>query len=122
VILAVVVAAAGATGAITRFVVDGAVQDRASGVLPLGTLTVNLSGSFVLGLLTGLLLFHGLAHDGVAVLGTGFCGGFSTWSAASWETVRLVEEGEGGAALLNVVGGIAASLAAAGLGLLVAAL
>lgn len=121
-ILALVVGAAGSIGAITRFLVDGAVQDRSSGVLPLGTFTVNVAGSLILGFVTGLLLFHGLPHTAVAIVGSGFCGGLTTWSTASWETVRLVEGGDGGAAFLNAVGGIAASLIAAGCGLLLATL
>lgn len=119
--LPILVGITGALGALARFLVDGAVQDRTSGVLPLGTFTVNVIGSFVLGMLTGLVLFHGLAHDALAVAGTGFCGGFTTWSTASWETVQLAEQGEGAAALLNALGGVAACLAVAGLGLALAA-
>ena len=121
-ILALVVGAAGALGAVARYLVDGFVQDRTSGVLPYGTLTVNVVGSLVMGLVTGIVLFHGVGARAEAVVGTGFCGGLTTWSACSWESVRLLEERQHSAALLTAVGGLAASLAAAAIGLSLGAL
>jgi CrcB protein len=120
--LAIVVGLMGAVGATARYLSDGAVHDRMAAVLPLGTLTVNVAGSLVMGFATGLFLFHGVPRASVAVVGSGFCGGFTTWSAAAWETVRLAGEGERSAALVTSMGGIAASLAAAALGLALAAL
>lgn len=122
VILALVVGLGGAVGAISRFVVDGAVQDRSSGVLPLGTMSVNVLGSFVMGVVSGVLVFHGAGRSAVAIVGTGFCGGLTTWSAYTWETVRLLEERQHRAALVAALGGLAASLAAAAVGLSLAAL
>jgi len=121
-ILAVVVALAGGVGAITRYVVDAAVQDRTSGVMPLGTMTVNVVGSFVMGVVTGVLVFHSAGATTVAVVGIGFCGGLTTFSAFAWETLRLIEEREHAAAALSALGGLATSLAAAALGLALAAL
>jgi CrcB protein len=121
VILAVIVALAGGVGAVTRYVVDGAVQDRTSGVLPFGTMTVNVVGSFVMGVVTGVVVFHGASATTVAVAGTGFCGGLTTFSAFTWETLRLLEEREHTAAALSALGGLATSLAAAALGLVLAA-
>lgn len=120
--LAIVVGTAGAVGAVARYLLDGAVQDRTSGVLPLGTMTVNVIGSLVMGIVTGVLLFHGGGHIPSDIVGAGFCGGLTTWSTASWETVRLVEEGEGPAGVTNAIGGLAASLSAAAVGLLLASL
>jgi CrcB protein len=120
--LAVVVGVAGAVGAVARYMLDGAVQDRTSGMLPLGTMTVNVVGSLVMGFVTGLVLFHGVIHVPATVVGTGFCGGLTTWSTASWETVLLARDGAAPAAVINAVGGVAASLVAAACGLLVAAL
>jgi fluoride exporter len=122
VILALMVALSGAAGAISRFVVDGAVQDRSSGVVPFGTMTVNVVGSFVMGLVSGVLVFHGAGRTAVAIVGTGFCGGLTTWSAYTWETVRLLEERQHRAALVAALGGLATSLAAAAIGLSIAAL
>lgn len=121
-ILALAVAAAGAVGAVARFLVDAYVQDRTSGVLPYGTMTVNVVGSFVMGFVTGILLFHGLGATAAVIVGTGLCGGLTTWSAFTWESVRLAEERQHAAALLHVVGGLATSLAAAAIGLALAAL
>jgi fluoride exporter len=120
VILAVVVAFGGGVGAVARYVVDGAVQDRTSGVLPFGTMTVNVVGSFVMGVVTGVVVFHGVGSSAAAVAGTGFCGGLTTFSAVTWETLRLVEEREHAAAALSALGGLATSLAAAALGLALA--
>jgi fluoride exporter len=119
--LALVVGLAGGIGSASRYLIDGVVQGRTGGVFPFGTLTVNVIGSFLLGLLTGLALYHGLANAPKAVLGAGFCGGLTTWSTASWETVRLAEEGAHGKAAVNAVGGLAISIAAAAAGIAVVA-
>jgi fluoride exporter len=114
-VIVVVVALAGGVGAVARYLVDGAVSARVSGPFPWGTTTVNLTGSFVLGLLTGLVWYHGLPSHLDAVLGTGLCGGLTTWSTASWESVRLVERGLLTHALAYGVGAlVVAALAAAG--------
>jgi len=115
--LAVVVGVAGALGAVARYLLDGAVQGRTRATFPFGTLMVNVAGSFILGVLTGLALYHGLTPAPKAMIGAGFCGGFTTWSTASWETVRLAEDGAVGAALCNGLGGLLASVAAAAAGI-----
>jgi fluoride exporter len=119
-ILAVVVGLGGAFGAVSRYLVDGAVQDRSSGPLPFGTISVNLIGSFVMGLVVGLFVFSGFHHAWVAVVGTGFCGGLTTWSSASFETIRLFEERQIRAGLVTAVGGFVLSFALAGAGFLLA--
>jgi CrcB protein len=83
-----------------------------------GTLVVNLTGSFVLGVLTAL-------PDGGAariVLGVGFCGAYTTFSAFAREVVALVRDGEQAVAARYVVATLAGGAAAAGAGLAVAAL
>jgi len=120
--LVLLVGAAGALGAVARYLIDGYVQDRTTGVVPFGTLTVNVIGSLVMGLVTGLALFHGVGATASVVVSTGFCGALTTWSAFTWESVRLIEERHHAAALRNVVGGLASSLAAAAIGLSLAAL
>ncbi len=121
-ILAIAVGCAGAVGAVGRYVMDGAIQDRTRGVLPLGTMTVNVIGSLIIGLVAGLVLFHGVGTTEKTIVGTGFCGGLTTWSTASWETLRLLEGGKLAGGILNALGGLAASLAAAAVGLALIAL
>jgi fluoride exporter len=120
VILALVVGVGGSLGAMSRYMVDGTIQDRSTGSLPFGTLTVNLAGSLVMGFVTGLFVFAGISHEWVAVIGTGFCGGLTTWSAASWETVRLIEERDWSCAVVTALGGLVASCLMAGVGFLLA--
>jgi fluoride exporter len=111
--------AAGAVGAPLRCVVDTLVSDRSRGTFPLGTLAVNLTGSFALGVLTGLVLDHGVGQAPRLVAGTGLLGAYTTFSTFSLETVALAEAGEIGLAVrnatLSVFGGTLA--AAAGWGL-----
>jgi CrcB protein len=114
---------AAAVGAPLRYVVDQAIQHRFPGAFPSGTLTINLTGSLLLGLLAGLAAHHGLAPQALTVLGTGLLGAYTTFSTFSYETIRLLEDGAVAEATLNVVGSLALGLAAAaaglGLGLLV---
>ncbi|OIH93353.1 fluoride efflux transporter CrcB [Curtobacterium sp. MCBA15_001] len=111
------VAVGGGVGAALRFVLDGAVKTRGSG-FPLGTMVINVSGSLVLGLLTGLGQAGTLPLGFVAVLGTGMMGGYTTFSTASVETVRLLQAGKTGRAVLNGLGMLVVSVGAAWLGLL----
>lgn len=120
--LVLAVALAGAVGASARYVVDGLVQSRARGVFPWGTFVVNVTGSLLLGLFTGLALHHGLGPVAKTVLGTGFCGAYTTFSTFSYETVRLLEDGSVLEAALNAFVGLAVGLLAAAMGLGVAAL
>jgi CrcB protein len=116
------VAIAGAVGAATRYAVEGFVHDRVEGVFPWGTWVINISGSFVLGLLTGLALYHGLGDTHRIVIGAGFLGAYTTFSTFMFETVRLFEEGSRYESLLNAVGSVAAGLLAAAAGLALAAI
>jgi len=113
---------AGAIGAPARYLLDGFVQDRTGGAYPWGTFAVNASGSFVLGVITGLAVHHGLPPAARTILGTGLCGAYTTFSTFSFETVRLVEEGDTVDAARNVVASLAVGLGAAALGLFLASL
>jgi CrcB protein len=115
------VAIAGALGAVARYVLDGFVQDRVGGVFPWGTWVINVTGSFILGLITGLALYHGLDDTPRDVIGSGFIGAYTTFSTFTFETVRLFEDGSRYEALLNIAGTFAAGLLAAASGLLLAA-
>lgn len=110
------VLAGGAVGAVCRFLTDRAITGRTGPGFPLGTLTVNLVGTLLLGLLVGA---GGTLPGWVGTLvGTGFCGALTTYSTFGYETVRLFESpGAGRArALLNVALTVSAGLAAAQLG------
>jgi CrcB protein len=116
------VAVAGALGAACRYIVDGVVQDRVEGAFPWGTWFINVSGSLALGFLAGLGLYHGLSSTPRAFIGTGFLGGYTTFSTLMFESVRLFEDGSRYESLLNILGSLAAGLAAAAVGLALAAI
>lgn len=107
----------GGVGAVLRFVVDGAVRSRFRSRYPLGTTLINVSGSLVLGLLTGLSLRSAIPAPLLLVLGTGLLGGYTTFSTASLETVRLLQDREYARAFTNGFGMLAAAVLAAVLGL-----
>jgi CrcB protein len=108
---------AAAVGAPLRYVVDQTIQHRWPGAFPAGTLTINITGSLLLGLLTGLAAHHGLSPQALTVLGTGLLGSYTTFSTFSYETIRLLEDGAVAEATLNVAASLALGLAAAAAGL-----
>ena len=120
--LALVVALAGGAGAVLRALLIHHVAIRRNDPLPVGTVLVNATGSLLLGILTGLSLYHGLGSHLLAVIGVGLCGGYTTWSTASWETVHLLHTGQRGYAAIYTVGGLAICLGAAAAGLGITAL
>lgn len=105
-----------ALGAPLRYLTDRAVQARHDSVFPWGTFTVNVAGSFLLGLLAALPAGEGV----MAFAGTGFCGALSTYSTFGYETLRLAEDGARSYAVLNAVAGVAAGLGAAYCGMVIA--
>ncbi|HTW98828.1 MAG TPA: fluoride efflux transporter CrcB [Acidimicrobiales bacterium] len=111
------VAAGGLVGAPARLAADRFVADRVETDLPLATFVINVSGSFLLGLLTGLDLAGHLPEAIRALVGTGFCGAYTTFSTWSYETVSLIESGNLLKAAANALGSLIAGLAAAGLGI-----
>jgi CrcB protein len=106
------IAVFGAVGAFARFFVDAAVSSRAGRNLPFGTLAVNLTGAFVLGLLVGAVL----DPSAYRLAGTALIGAFTTFSTWMLETQRLVEDGQLGNAAANVVVSLFVGLAVAALG------
>lgn len=111
---------AGGIGAVARFVADGLIRTVLGRNFPWGTLIINTTGSFILGLLVGLVAHQHASTDARLILGTGFCGGFTTFSTASFETVRLIEEKRFWAALLQGFGNMGLALGFAALGIWVA--
>lgn len=118
--LVLVLGCAGALGAAARYVVVELTARHWRGRLPLATLMINVGGAFAL----GLLLTVGPAHSATldawrAVLGTGFLGGYTTFSTLSFETHRLVRRGHHWHAWANALGTLLLGVTAAALGIAV---
>lgn len=111
---------AGATGAVLRFVIDAAVKHRRTVSFPWATIVINVTGSLLLGVLAGLVIFGGAPNSLQQIAGTGFCGGYTTFSTASFETVRLAQQRHSVKALANAVGSLVVSVGACAAGLLLA--
>lgn len=112
--------AGGAIGASARYLLDGVVGARSTGLFPWGTFVVNLTGSLAAGLLVGAALYHALPTTLGAVVGGGFLGAFTTFSNFTFETVRLWQQGCAGRAAANALGTAVAGAAAAGAGVALA--
>ena len=109
---ALLVAVCGGLGAVARFLADGFVDERVTGDYPLGTLVVNLSGSFLLGLLVGL----GASHRLQLVAGTATLGSYTTFSTWMLESHRSAQDGDAGLAWRSVAIALVTGLAVAWLG------
>jgi CrcB protein len=113
---------AGATGAAARFALSEWATKRWPGTFPLATLLINVTGAFAL----GLLMTAGGAGSALAqerlLLGTGFLGGYTTFSTLSYDTHSLYRSGQSRAAWLNALGSLAIGLAAAALGIAIGTL
>jgi CrcB protein len=120
-VLFIALALAGGTGAAARFMLDGLLQSRATSY-PLGTLVINISGSFLLGLVTGFAVSAALPAEALAIVGAGFLGGYTTFSTASVECVRLISAHRYGVALVSSVGMLVLAVAASAGGFLLSAL
>ena len=107
---------AGAVGALARFMLDSSFKRRWQSPFPWATVAINVTGSLLLGLLAGLVLFRGQSAIWQIVIGTGFCGGYTTFSTASFETVRLIQQGRRVLALVNAVGSLVCSVVACAAG------
>lgn len=116
-LLFIALAVAGGLGAALRLLVDGLIRNRFTVAYPLGTTVINISGALLLGIITGAALGHLLAPEWQLILGTGLMGGYTTFSTASLETVRLIQGRRYVAAFANGFGMLIVSVAAAALGL-----
>ncbi len=102
----------GGVGALARFLIDGAVGSRWGGRYPLGTLVVNISGAFLLGVLVGL----GPSTDAMRLAGTALLGSYTTFSTWMLETHRAAEDAQDLTAAANVVLSLVLGVAGAALG------
>lgn len=110
----VVVALGAAVGAPLRYLTDRAVASRHRSAFPWGTFTVNVAGSFVLGVVVAAAAVLGPVTQ--VLVGTGFCGALTTYSTFGHETFSLAERGERRVAVGYVLAGVAAGLVAAAAG------
>ncbi|MEB8338859.1 fluoride efflux transporter CrcB [Streptomyces endophyticus] len=108
-------------GAPLRYLTDRTVQSRHDTVFPWGTFAVNVTGSLILGLVTGAVAAGGASSQVQLLIGTGLCGALTTYSTFSYETLRLAESGARFYAAANVVGSVVAGLGAAFTGAALAA-
>jgi len=110
----------GFAGAIARYLIDTEITARAGHAFPFGTLVVNLTGSFLLGLLVALTADRGiLPADIRGPVLIGFLGAYTTFSTYMLESWRLVETGAIGLAAVNLIGSVALGMGAVVLGLVV---
>lgn len=97
----------GATGSLTRYVLGTAIMARVGGRFPLGTVVINITGSFLIGLLMTLFTERLDPHPNLRfLLVTGFLGGYTTFSSFEWESLGLVQDGSVWLGLVNVVGSV----------------
>ncbi len=105
-------------GAMARYLVDSWVSRRMGGLFPYGTLVINVSGSFILGLFAATLTERWVAQPHWRLLiAVGFVGAYTTFSTFGYETHKLMEEGSFGLAFLNVLLSVAVGLLAVRLGI-----
>ena len=104
------ISVAGGMGAALRLVLDGLIRARVKSTYPVGTTVINVTGSFLLGLVTGLATSQLVSHQWQLVVGTGFLGGYTTFSAFSLDTVLLWERGQHALAGGYVLASVAASI------------
>ncbi len=115
--IVVLLAVAGALGALARFVVDSYAKSKLPNAsFPFATVGINVSGSLLLGFVAGFVVLHDGSTDLQAVIGTGFCGGYTTFGTASVESVRLVRGGKPWLALISAVGTLTLSVGACAAG------
>ena len=110
----------GFAGAISRYVVDGIVSERTGGAFPWGTLVVNVSGSFLLGLLFAMTAERAILPAEIrGPVMIGFIGAYTTFSTYMLESWGLVESGSYGAAIANLGGSLVVGLVAVAAGLII---
>ncbi|HET9777507.1 MAG TPA: fluoride efflux transporter CrcB [Gemmatimonadaceae bacterium] len=106
------IAVGGAAGSVLRYVVGRAVQGTSASGFPIGTMVVNVTGCFLIGVLVRQLMNVQTSPEMRALLVVGFCGGFTTFSTFSAETIGLIEGGEYGRAATYVILSVALCLGA----------
>jgi CrcB protein len=114
----VMIAVGGSAGAIARYLVGNYIGNRAGALFPYGTMLINLSGSFVIGLVMTLLAEHvNINRNVLYLVAIGFIGAYTTFSTFEFETLRLAQGGQFNAALANVAVSVVLGFAMVWLGM-----
>ena len=101
----------GAIGTLARYGLQGVVQIRTGGTFPYGTLLVNLTGCFLLGLIAQFTMNRMvISPDWRMAIAVGFFGGYTTFSSFGWETAKMMEDGEWARASVYVAASVVAGL------------
>jgi CrcB protein len=115
------VLAGGAAGSLARYVIGTAITTRTGGRFPFGTVFVNITGSFFIGLVMVLVKERLRPHTNWRlIVVVGFLGGYTTFSSFEWETLSLMKDGARWLGLANAVGSVVAGYAAVWLGAMAA--
>ena len=111
----------GATGSLARYLLGAAIMNRVGSRFPLGTVVINITGSFLIGFLMTMLTERLSPHPLLRpLLVVGFLGGYTTFSSFEWETLGLVQDGARWLGLINVIGSVVLGYIAVWLGAAVA--
>ena len=112
------IAVGSAAGGVLRYLLGGVIQRATGGTFPVGTLLINISGSFLLGLIYRYSADSAaISAEMRAMLTIGLCGGYTTFSSFSYESIRLIEDGQFSRALLYVLLSVVLCLAGTALGI-----
>ncbi len=99
-------------GGVARYLLSQLIQNKALTTFPYGTLAVNIIGCFLIGVIYGIAERSGLSNEWRLFLATGILGGFTTFSAFSYESISLMRDGQAGPALLYVAASVVLGLMA----------
>ncbi|TBL78978.1 fluoride efflux transporter CrcB [Paenibacillus thalictri] len=107
----------GVAGTLSRYYAGKWISAKTGSHYPWGTWFINISGSFILGILFALYARHEIPDLVWTVAGTGFCGGYTTFSTFGYETIQLVQKGERRKAVIYVVSSVAVGILFAFIGM-----
>ncbi|KJC63003.1 fluoride efflux transporter CrcB [Agreia bicolorata] len=112
-LLFLALSAAGGIGSVLRLIVDGTIKAHTRTTFPIGTMIINVTGALLLGFVTEIALRDILPDAWRLIIGTGLLGGYTTFSTASFESVRLIQQRRYLSALANSLGMLGLTIAAA---------
>src|SRR5256714_1628385 len=111
-----IVGLGGGAGAIARYLLGGWVQERYGPSFPYGTLIINVTGSFILGLFATLAIRYAWNDHWRLLIAIGFVGAYTTFSTFEYETIQLVAEGSWARGLFNILASVVLGFLAAYIG------